>query len=736
MEKGAFVFLFVLAVVTPLFFLESTKSNFLMPKQWLWEPAAAFVALIWGFSVLFRKKLSLPRSRVYLSALVFLIILALSWVSSTVPYRSEVGFGAMAGAALGGLLGAVLVNNRLRALSLLAAVSLVGCFQAVMGISQVLGMDLLFSLDSRETIGILGNSNYFGAFQGLVLPVTFCMGAAGWRLATKKASRWGIVAATTLAFLLITVSLVLSECQGAYISTAVAFLLLGIVRLVREPGRAGKIILWMSAAGVVLVAIAVISASLAGNVPLKRFAHLGDRAVGGRLLMWGASMNTVNTYPLLGSGLGTYRYNYLDALRQTLEHKDVYKIRHIIQNVEKPHNAYVQFWSESGSLGLAAFIVLVALFFMERVKYTRKIPDSPDFWVHAGAVASLFGFCALLFVSSVMEISPLREYFWLFMGLGLSTGGIAGAPSNAYEIDFSRAALPKQAMAALLLVLVPSGWFLYSFDRNARHYKGFTLWQEGITVARDGKLDAAVDRYDRALKIIPRNMKLLFYRGSAIIKLSENVEDEKLKSKLLKAGATDLFKAMKGYSDVNLYSNLGKALLDLGMYEESVNYYKMTASTGLNYVDSHVNLGLALTYSGKYDRAVKSFKKALKAKPDSIRARFNLATTLMKAERFKEAERHFRKLIGQLPKNPDVLNNLGIALMEQGAASEAVKYYRRALELDPESIRGHNNLGVALYKLGKKEEAIRQWRQVLEIDPENTVARDNLKKYADKSQVE
>lgn len=731
LEKAAFVLLFALIVVTPLFFQENTKSNFLMPKQWLWEPAAAFVALIWGFSVLFRKRLSLPRSRVYLSALVFLVVMALSWARSTVPYRSEVEFGAMAGAALGGLLCAALVNTRLRALSLLAAISLVGCFQAVMGISQVLDMDLLFNLDPRETIGMLGNSNYFGAFQGLLLPSVFCLGVAGGqRLAGGKARRAGYLAATVMALLLITVSLVLSECQGAYISTALAFTALGIVWLIRKPGRAGRALLRVAGGGAALAALAVTAASLAGDVPIKRFARLGDRAVGGRLLMWEASMNTVKAYPLLGSGLGTYRYNYLDALRETLKHKDVFKIRRIIQNVEKPHNAYVQFWSETGSLGLAAFLVLLGVFFPERAKYARGMPDSPDFWVHAGVVASLFGFCALLFVSSVMEIPPLREYFWVFMGLGPATGGIAGTPGLKYEINLSQAALPKKALAALLLILLPARWFLCAFERNAHQWKGFILWQEGINAARDGELDVAVDRYDRALKIMPRDMKLLFYRGSAFIKLSESLEDKELKAKLLKMGVTDLLEAGRGYSDVNLYSNLGKAFLDLGMYEKSIKYYKMAASTGLNYADSHVNLGLALTYADKYDRAVEEFEKALEAAPDSIRARFNMAVALLKAERFGEAEGHFRKLIGRLPENADALNNLGIALMEQGKASEAVQYYRRALEVNPESVRGHNNLGVALYKLGKKDEAIRQWLRVLEIDPDNSVARDNLEKHA------
>jgi len=726
LEKAAFVLLFSLIVITPLFFQENTKSNFLMPKQWLWEPAAAFTALIWGFSVLFQKRLSLPDSGVYFSALAFLVVSAFSWGLSTAPYRSEIEFGAMAGAALGGFLCAVLVNSRIRALSLLAAIAAVGCIQAIIGISQVLGIDLLFLLDSRETVGILGNSNYFGAFQGLVLPVVICLGATGRRLTNRKAYRAAFAAATVPASLLIATSLVLSECQAAYIGTGLAFGTLGIVWLVRGPRRAGGFAVRIACGGAALAAIAVMAASVVGNVPLKRFAHLGDKAVAGRLLMWEASMNIIKTYPLLGSGPGAYHYNYLDALRETLKHKDVPRIRRVIQNVEKPHNAYLQFWSETGSLGLAAFLVLLAVFFLERLKHARKIPDSPDFPVHAGVVTSLFGFCALLFVSSVMEISPLREYFWVFMGLGLATEVIADASAPRREIDLSRPAFPKKLAAVLLLVLVPAGWFLWAFERNARCWKGSLLWQEGIRAARENRLDTAIDRYSRALEIIPRDMKLLFYRGSALIKLSENLEDAELKKRLLKAGVSDLLEAMKGYSDVNLYSNLGKALFDLGIYDKSIEFYEMAASAELNYVDSHVNLGLALTRTGEHERAAREFERALEADPGSIRARFNLAVALLGAERFNEAEPHLRKLLGQLSGNADVHNNLGIALMEQGKVSEAVKLFRKAVELDPESIRAHNNLGVALWKLGKKDEATRQWRRVLEINPEDPVAREYL----------
>ncbi|GEM_PF-2531018 len=731
LEKAAFVLLSILVIGIPLLFSWKTKSNFIMPKAWLYEPAVALIALIWGAYIFFSGRLELVRTRLYIPAVLFLFACVLSFFRSSVSFESSKYLIAMLAAAVGGALVANLARTRTRVLVILIGLAPVACVQSLWGIAQKLKSDPILKVTS-DSIGTLGNSNYLGAFLGLLMPLTLALGLAGYSLGGQKAKRALILGSSIAASLLIAMGLVITECQGAYISTGLALLALSVAWVIISPGRV-KIVAGAIGTAAVITIIAIAAASLVGRIPVKRFAHLGERAVGGRILMWEVSMKMVRDHPLLGVGIGAFHYNYLNYIRVVLKKKNVIKIRHIIQNAEKPHNAYIQFWSETGSFGLASFLVLLGFYFYYRLKTLRRIKHPPDFWVHAGILTGFMGFSALLFVSSVMGIAPLREYFWIFMGLSLGWERAIGMPEReVFVSELYSEPQWRKAVVFILAIVLPALWLVSSIERSNRHRHASILWQSGIAAGHARRIELAIVYYNKALELIPEDMKLLFYRGSALIKMSETVKDKKLRRKLVEQGVGDLVRARTGYGDVNLDSNLGKAFIDIGRLKEGLRHYRLAAETGLKYSKTHTNLGIALVLAGRLEEARKTLENALKVDKKSTRTRFNLGVVLLKLHRPAQAEIHFRKLAEKIKNKPDIFNNLGLALLEENRATEAVENFHKALDIDPKHIRSRNNLAAALWKLNRRKDAIEQWRRVLDIDPDNNVARKNIEINAPK----
>jgi len=683
--------------------------------------------LVWGLSMILNRKLVVFRSQVYFPAAFYLVICAFSVAVSRAPYEGEKALRYMIVAAIGGFLAGNLAGKKRRIQAILWGLIVIAAIEAAWGIAQRLNSDPILRLRG-DTFGTFGNSNYLGAFIGLMIPVVCAMGLAEYYRDRDKTYKGLILGILFLLLLVLSVGLVMTLCQGADLSTGVALLGIGVIWLLKSRGRARIIAMTVAGALISLLAAAILVASLLGRMPVKKLAYLGERAVSGRVLMWKVSMKMVQSHPIMGIGIGNFQINYLDYMRIFLKDKDMVKMRNIIQNEEKPHNAYVQVWSETGSAGLAGFLAMLAIFYWYRIRASVKIKDLPDFWIQIGIISGFFGFCALLFVSSLMVIAPFREYFWVFMGLTIAWERAVGAPEIEDKVvDLAAVQGWKRNMATVLLMAIPAIWLGISMERSSRHWEADVLWQKGINATHRGNIKGSIAFYDEALELVPRDMKLLFYRGSAVIKESDQQRNIEKRYAILQEGINNLVEARQGYADVNLDSNLAKAYNDIGRHEEAVKYYQLAADTGLKMDMAYTNLGIELMVAGRLEESQKAFEKALAANPKYTRAKYNFGLLLLRMHRPGDAEKLFEELKKTMPNSPEVFTNLGMALLDEKKVPEAVENFRKAIEIDAKNVRARNNLAAALWKLGKKQEADDQWREVLKIDPDNQTALQNLK---------
>ncbi len=213
-------------------------------------------------------------------------------------------------------------------------------------------------------------------------------------------------------------------------------------------------------------------------------------------------------------------------------------------------------------------------------------------------------------------------------------------------------------------------------QQDGRQQAAAKLTWIGDRLVRQGQLDAAIQRYYRALRVDPDF-----------------------------AGA---------------HNNLGSALARQGSVQEAKAHFEQAIGLAKDFAEPRSNLATLLASEGKFQEARDQLEQALAIVPDYAEVHHNLATLLAGRGRLTEAAEHYWRAIAFLPSLAEARVGLANVLTTQGRLPEAIEQYQQALEgaLGSSSrAKVHNNLGAIAASQGNLDEAVAQYRKALEIDP-------------------
>ncbi len=195
-----------------------------------------------------------------------------------------------------------------------------------------------------------------------------------------------------------------------------------------------------------------------------------------------------------------------------------------------------------------------------------------------------------------------------------------------------------------------------------RNYMAVTIL--GSLLAKEGKLDEAMEHYRTALSYQP------------------------------------------AYPEAHFF--LGNALDEQGKLDEAVAEYQKALWFRPTQEQTHIFTGIALAKQKKYDEAMAHYNAALKLNPDSAVAQNNLARILHTLGRFGEAIEHYNAALEIDPKLALARNNLGILLIQKGSLPEGTVQLREAMRLNPTNSETRLNLAFALNQQ-------QQWPEAAEL---------------------
>jgi O-antigen ligase len=153
---------------------------------------------------------------------------------------------------------------------------------------------------------------------------------------------------------LIAVGIGLTQSRGGLLSAAIMTLVLLTMAVLHRPVKSH----WRAAVGVALAVLAglVFAATTVGASPFLRFLQLDPRDLGAndRVAIWRTSLQAWREFPLLGSGLGTFR----EAFQRV-------QPRELSGLVEQAHSDSLQLLVTGGAIGAALGIIAFgSLFFL------------------------------------------------------------------------------------------------------------------------------------------------------------------------------------------------------------------------------------------------------------------------------------------------------------------------------------------------------------------------------------
>jgi tetratricopeptide (TPR) repeat protein len=235
----------------------------------------------------------------------------------------------------------------------------------------------------------------------------------------------------------------------------------------------------------------------------------------------------------------------------------------------------------------------------------------------------------------------------------------------------------RKLYPAAILLLATAGLYgadvLASFDIKPNS----VYWHHllGVTHARKGESQKALDRFDLALRAKPDHVPSLFERGkalSSVERLQEAAQDFQ-----------EVIRLQPGFQDG--YLELGRMFFRLKRTAEAVEIYRQGLQINPRHIGLQINAGTALQSIGDTRGAIKHFGAAVELDPANVEVSFNL----------------------------------GLLFFQNGEYLKASNALIHSIEIDPKSISARSYLVLALLETHQFDLCVRQLEEGLRQDPDN-----------------
>ena len=277
----------------------------------------------------------------------------------------------------------------------------------------------------------------------------------------------------------------------------------------------------------------------------------------------------------------------------------------------------------------------------------------------------------------------------------------AGEKTILKEVCYFAEALPTEFKTEALLKLTPKLLELNEHEEAAYDLKKlkeisdetkdkeledkiplYEALYEGSQKLHNRKFEEALESFNKALEINPKNESALSWKGTAL-------------------------------------GNLGK-------HEEALSVFNSVLEINPKNESAMLWIGAVLSNMGKHEEALSVFNSVLEINPKNESALSNKGVALGNLGKYEETLSVFNLVLEINPKDEYALSWKGTALGNLGKHEEALSVFNSVLEINPKNESALPNKGIALGNLGKHEEALSVLNSVLEINPNYEFAMKNF----------
>jgi len=489
----------------------------------------------------------------------------------------------------------------------------------------------------------IGQKNWISNYLAMIFPMIFSY------FLLEKSKRIKIVYFIVLSIVYAT--LMICQSRGIWISISLTAILViyiifkfNLLKAFKENKR------WLV---LLLITFMIITVIYSTDNPLNKGAiTVIERAVStfdeqgfslnARLLMWRTTLEMIKERPLFGSGIGTFRMNYLNYQAQYLIKNPKY-LQYYIKAGEA-HNEYLQTWAELGIIGLGLFLLIFYFIFHKVFNFFQRNKNDEDRLIILGLITGITCFMIHCLFTFALHVPVLGAIFFMIVGITIKYVEDCNVSENSVsnkmikKINLSLSLGIKIIFFIILFIIM----FLLIDRFVVKPYVAEIYYSKGIMNNEKGSTIDAASNFEYAAELDPYNGRILHASGTSYFNLMMNDKAEEI-----------MQRAKKYIVDVNTYDNLGLLYLRLKKYIRAEEEFKQAIYLNPKLTKSYYNLGYLYFIQERYDDTIEQWNKILEIEPN-------------------------------FPNKYIVLNNLGIAYQKKEMLDKALEYFLEALQLVPE----------------------------------------------------
>ncbi len=259
-----------------------------------------------------------------------------------------------------------------------------------------------------------------------------------------------------------------------------------------------------------------------------------------------------------------------------------------------------------------------------------------------------------------------------------------------------------------------------AMSRNTKNV--YAITGLGMALGRQFKLDGAVEQFDKALELDPRNA--LAHSGKAMCLVnrlqSSSMTIQKNRDSMLKQAESEAREAISADPTMSeAHYNLGMVLKEQGRLDEAAGEFREAIKDDPQSSDACAQLGMVKLSQTSLAEAGENFKKAISLNSGNSTAHYGLGQVNLQQGRIDDAIKELNTALYQFPNSAPVHQALGESYAAQGNTVAAIKEFQESIRIKPENAAPYLKIADIRANRGDLELSIAELRSGLEILPDN-----------------
>jgi tetratricopeptide (TPR) repeat protein len=668
--------LYAAVFLTPIFFLPWTSEVLDFNKQAMLIMLVAVSLFSWMLKVLVSGKLELNINKMHIFAGVLFVVYLLSTIFSVYRYGSFWGWPQITSESLLSLISlllfyflAVNIFSKKDVSTLIKILFSSAIVAELVGILQLFGL-FVFQMDFSKSVSFntLGPVGGLGFFAVILLPLSMLL-----LMASKK--WWKLLFFAQLILSLLLLFLInYSIIWWVVIIASALVMIFGAIRRDFFDTR------WM-ALPMFFLAVSIFFMLLSPKVKLVE--QRADEVFLSQKASFQIAMQSVKQNPVLGSGPGTFAYDFS-------KFKDTNFNKSLVWNItfNKASSKVLNDLSTTGILGVLASLALSFFAVFYGIKYLIVTKDAKGtekengalYWIMLSGL--LIAIATQVITSFIYNSNLVLDFLYFLMVAGVVV--LISGEKKKYELKSS-------SLATLIMTFVFTLVFIFGLGIliiNGQRYVAETNYFSALFLLQSGKTDDGIKKMEAAATQNPASD--LYFRQLAqvyLFKLQSDMQDASSKA------LTD--------DDKNKVQQLVVNSVNAGKIATDINPRNVINWSVRGYI--YQNLFGVVSDAGTW--ALTSYDEALKLDPNN--------PSLFA----QEGNVNFILAMRTAQDQSDQRNQF---------LTKAKENLEKAVSLNPEYSNALYSLGLVYDALGQKDKAIEEFTLVLQLNQQNADVAANI----------